>query len=891
MARADNAIKSPALPSQNAPDNIPHTITQDTVVDSAAMIANPLLKEQIEADHSPVTGDQTAWGLAVNQITTADMVLGYSDNGMNYIGINSLAQILEFPLKVSPYDKTVTGWFVREENQLNLNKYNVSLRGHNRTLKKDQIKFFNDEIYIRSDVLAEWLSGEFSFDTNAMVLTISSKHPFPFEEKLAREQKKLKLNRGAPESEADLIKIPDPYRRMDVPLIDVNATQTVNKNDDQNTTTTSNYNILVKGDLAYHTSEIFLSGDLAHDALSEAHLKLSKTSEDNKLLGKLHASKYEIGDIDSMTQSLISQSARGRGVALSNRALYRSDQFDQVSFRGFVTPGWDVELYRNGDLIDIQSVGTDGTYEFVNVPIYFGRNLFRVVQYGPQGQILEETRQFYAGSTLLDKSDFTYNVSLSDNNHSVLGINDSDSPTEGLRMISEFEYGVSKYNTAALGFSSLQHDDKIHNYVMGGWRTGFRGILASLDAAYDIEDQSTAQKISMNTTIGKADIRYQDSFYQDFISDENQNDTEQKDRSTILDTNFYIGKTQNNPLSVNMGAERKVFSSGDTSSILRSRFSKSFIGVNVSDLIQKEFGRTDNLTNTLTLRTSHGKFLLGANLDYNIQPDSKFTGADVTAQYDLSEDKMGRLTFQTDANDNYSGTASMTFDMDKYGLSVFTGGNNNRDYFAGVGLNFSFTKLPKINKWYFQSRPMADSGAVLMEAYNDQNNNGFRDLGEESIPDVKFNQGGRDLRTVSSSYSFLAPLVADHPVKLGVNKDGIQDPMKATKHAGYKITPRQGHVTVIDVPVYNVSLLEGHVSNTKSKASIPLTGTKIILPDMHDKTIAETIAEFDGYYVFDKVIPGSYKVKVSLQDGSVITQPEIFTAEGQQFYTMDISLN
>ncbi|WP_336139820.1 hypothetical protein, partial [Klebsiella pneumoniae] len=66
------------------------------------------------------------------------------------------------------------------------------------------------------------------------------------------------------------------------------------------------------------------------------------------------------------------------------------------------------ELYRNNVLIDTATTPQDGQYRFLNIPVEFGLNVFRVVLYGPQGQRREVIRQISVGDGRLSPGEFRY---------------------------------------------------------------------------------------------------------------------------------------------------------------------------------------------------------------------------------------------------------------------------------------------------------------------------------------------------------------------------------------------------------------------------------------------------------------------------------------------------
>ncbi len=61
--------------------------------------------------------------------------------------------------------------------------------------------------------------------------------------------------------------------------------------------------------------------------------------------------------------------------------------------RGILPTGYEVELYRNDILVGSVRTAVNDQYEFLEVPVDYGVNVFRLVFYGPQGQRREEVRR------------------------------------------------------------------------------------------------------------------------------------------------------------------------------------------------------------------------------------------------------------------------------------------------------------------------------------------------------------------------------------------------------------------------------------------------------------------------------------------------------------------
>lgn len=856
---------------------------------AAAAPALPSPPEQVHVTSSGDT-EMLVLGLVVNDIHMVEFVTSLAWHGKTLVGLGSLAEALEFPIKVSAASQSASGWYVRERNAFEVKDHTVRIRGNDHSLAEDEVVVQDDDIFIDMQQLGKWMDLRFSVDLPNMMLTVESDQPLPFEERIRRQQRQLRLHSSAPEVASTYPRVADPYTFLGYPFFDLTMTSAYQNKEDARYE--SSYSLLSKGDLAHMTAEVFLAGDLAADTIADSHLKFGRTDESRHLLGRLAASQFEFGDIDSSGLTLVANSSVGRGFMVSNRSIYRTDQFDVVTFRGTVPPGWDVELYRNGALLDIVTVGGDGQYEFVDVPILFGRNSFRTVRYGPQGEVEEETKEYYAGSTLLDAGDATYNLSLSDNNKSLLGIGDSTTPSDGLRLLGEAEYGVSKWLTVAAGVGQIGQVNNTYRYLTGGVRSSVWGILGSLDAAYDPERSASAARISLGSSFYDVDVRLQHTFFDGFISDENRNTTRPITQSTDIDVDSFINLLGNNPLSFGFSILQDRFDNGETDTILRSRASQSFWGISLTSNMERSYGSNEQTTGSIALRGSVRRVLLGLTADYAVEPESELRQLNLTGQFYWAPNILNRFTMSTDVNGAYTYSNNLVLDRRAYSLSLFAGNDDENAYFFGAGLNVSFTRLPG-GHWHFQSRAMADSGGAAARAFLDDNANGQRDDGENYISGVAFRQNGVPMVKTSDDLSFIAPLAPDNPVRISIDRENNDNPMRESLFDGYEVLPRPGHTTMVELPVVEVSLVEGRLSAQIDGQAVPASRMLVELVAKNGGAVTATTSEFDGYYMFDKVTPGSYTLRVTAPATSVLvgqSATRVIDVKSGEFYTFDLPL-
>ena len=72
---------------------------------------------------------------------------------------------------------------------------------------------------------------------------------------------------------------------------------------------------------------------------------------------------------------------------VTNRPLWSQSAFDRTRFEGDLPPGWEAEIYRNGELLAFARPTPDQRYMFDDVQLMYGENRISILLYGPQGQM------------------------------------------------------------------------------------------------------------------------------------------------------------------------------------------------------------------------------------------------------------------------------------------------------------------------------------------------------------------------------------------------------------------------------------------------------------------------------------------------------------------------
>ena len=865
---------------------MPQPSAQPPPAENTPVITDPAAPEQAAGE-----GEDLILQLIVDGIEMEDVVEGVRRGDKVYLPVQQLGGVLDFAIKADPATSTATGWFIRQQNKFMASPATAEIKGKEYKLQPGQVFAHNGDVYVDAALLQAWWPLGLKADFRLMTLDITPRERLPFQEKLERERRRQGLEQGGkkPAGPEKLKRVDVPYEAAGWPVTDL----TFNTNYDSSSNNWQNaYSLYSVGDFGFLTSRLYAAGDLTDDVLSDMRISFGRDDYERKLLGPLHASSFRFGDIDSVALSQVATPTLGSGFTVTNRELDRPDNFDVTNFTGDSQPGWDVELYRNDALIDSQTVGTDGRYAFRNVPILFGNNQFRLVFYGPQGQVEEITKTYNAEASLLDKGDVNYNLSAGRKNESVFRISPETPPT-GFSAVGELEYGLTRTLTLTAGAAQVPLLDGDHTYATTGLRTSlFNSVLASVDGAYDVSDSSYSLRAAASTMILDTVLSARQRVASEFLSEEDATLASAIKRQTLLRADRQFGR-----VSASLSYDDRDFESGRSEQIWTNQLSGTvFDTLNLTNTINYDHDNLglDQMTGNFFGRGYWKDNLLGAQIDYDLKPEREPRHLRLSVQTPFTPTFTNLLEFNAELQGtkqkDLSNTA--TFDMGRFKLSLTGRADDDGEFFAGLTFNTSFGRIPESKKWFFSSRSMAENGTVAVYPYTDKNYNQRRDPGEGPPEGTNVKVGTQTLKLGKKGSVIASQLPVNQPVKISIDPANQEaSPLWSTGVDAYTVVPRAGKVAAIDFPVFEASQVDGTVQAPEGMSP---QGLVVELVDAEGQAIRSTRAVFDGYYLIEGIMPGNYKLRISSESlaGSGMRQdslPELAVTTSD-FFVKDIPL-
>jgi hypothetical protein len=869
----------------------------------------PVSEELVEGSRF-AEGEELILGVEIaakdGSVALAD-VFAFKSQSAAKVGFATFIQLLELPIVLSSDLKKANGWLFNEGNLFRFqvdkdNLMQVAVNGKSWTLTEKNYVVESDDIYIDIEAMAEWFGFAYAIDESRLKLTLTTSRQLPVELRIARRGREVA---NSTYNNTSVMPYRETgYKAFSPPLFDAFVSTSHSQSN-----TAVNYSVVGSQDLAWLTTNYYVSGNKG-DLLNSARITFARESDKNNLLGPLKATEFEFGDVLPVGNVRNSSRTLGRGLRFSNTPLVSSLDGTKVNLNGDVQDGWDVELYRNGILIDREFGVSDGRYEFNDIDLDFGENNFELVFYGPQGQVETRNEIFTIDGNSVEKGEFNYQVSVVDANKSVFGVDDDDvgqtDSNTGLQSNVVTGYGLADWLSVTGGLGSFKPNsgDEVISYELG-LNSNLFGVALLSSSFAEVKDEARSSthnlrtkvfdtafglNYSNRTAIGQAILVRElakDSlavtmagslfsqsalplFYQnEWRKDENAFDTVELYRNALT-VNGRWGSISNT-LELRKQSE---LSEQEPLPVTADLFADPAYMELVLKRLEEEqelqlTGQEDLpeiVSGGVQYRKSFNSLFTRLFANYSVKPDSELTSYGVSFSYPFSPDLTSNLSvFRYTLNDQTSANLGLNWRLDNMYLSATTSYNSFNGWSGGLSARFGFG-YGEDSGYFTSSGSVSQAGAASARVFEDKNLNGVLDENEPLIKnaEVKALQGGnRAVTTNSQGVAVLTGLAANMKTDIVVDRASFEDPTMKTLIPGVALTGRRGYIEHIDFPVSATGELEGTLYLSAENGEMePAAFAGIQLIDSNGKVVDTAQSEYDGYYLFVDVVPGQYKVLI-----------------------------
>jgi len=801
-------------------------------------------------------------------LTFDSEIFSIKKNNRIYMALEDFIFVFDLPITYDPDTGIASGWFLREDwnIEIDLQEREVISRGETFQIYEDDILVEDGLTYVASRALTNWTGFTFDYDLSQQYVYIDVPYPLPAIDRFRREDMTRDLR--VKENRPILPRAPQMNEKLKVAALNINQRVRYNKSGSSGTSTTKeNTNLTAEGQIMGVNSRINISR-AGEEGIETVTTRFSERSEEPDLLGPLKATYYEFGDISSTPVALSRGTSSALGVRVSNSPL-RSDDFTTTIIEGNSLPDWDVELYRNGALISTQRTDNNGRYRFEEIPLFAGDNNFRILFFGLQGEIREETLNIPVTENLIVSQENNYDVSLTfDETQSYIKEETAD---EG---VWEPDLAV-KYSTSLggkfvfLGLRNRHVSDERRTFLSAG--TAFVANETIFNSTFGIDNNAelsgrlTARRelgewdistaMSANTQgYGIKDDRDQSIYSTSFTGQRAFDDYGWLDRPNILlDTKYNLISNGNHSYDARA-------SGGATVKRFNTNIGLAYKKRSVDDELTEEVQATFNTRRKL------GKFFLRGGFDYSVAPQTQVERYHGQIYYNIDPRKRMDLLWDYNPIDEFSTTRlNMTYENDYFRTTPFVEVTSEDDMRAGLNVNFSLVNTPSSSTPMLTSDRVIGRGMLEAFVYLDHNGNlTFDEDIDEPLEDVVIQSVNARKRGTTNEKGFttLTELPSFLPTDIKLEVETLPDFLMVPARDGRSILPVGGQIYDLDFPVHMAGEVDGTTYiMTKDNGRRVLGNFYMTLQSLNPdwpKREYQAQAAFDGFYLFTRVPPGQY---------------------------------
>jgi len=811
--------------------------------------------------------DALLFDLRSGKYTLGDGIRGYQTDIGICVDLADVIIAMDLPIRLDKKSRRATGWVFSENETLVIDRDSATVQKVNgrSKLKNGQIHDTPEGWCVDVKSLSAWLDVTLTPDLPNALLLLEADRKLPFESALERKERAAKIR---PKRSFDLASLPQStqeYKFWRTPSVDVVVSAGGLQDQQSGQQFDVGYEVFAVGEVGKASFEARLSSD-DRGIPENLRVRAFRTSGKADLLGPLKATNFALGDVSTLSTPLVSQNSAGRGASVTNRPIEQPDSFDRTSFRGELPAGWDAELYRNGQLLAFADNRSDGRYEFIDVPLRFGKNFFEVVLYGPQGQVRRETKSIAVGRNSIPPRQTFYWAGFQDTGQDLISLNGvDDSRQRGLRGGFILERGLNNRTSVAASFFSLKLDGERLNFAEASLRRSLGPTLIELSAASDLSG-GTAFRGQLLGEIGKTRISGETLWAQGNFESDRVEQTVNTRHRLALDHVFRLSEKA---IPFHIETQYETRSSG--SRRLSTTADISYRIRRVSLTARVDWDRTflnngsagpDRLEAALLLNGSLKGIRLRGEARYQFAPSREFRSLDVTGEWGHSERSSWRadLGFDPPLNRARFGLGYVR-KFDKFSLTASAEGATDGSVAAGLNLAFSLGPDPRNGRIRVSSNKLARNGQALALVFNDRNGDGIRQANETAQPGVELTAGQAisNQPTDENGFAIVDNLSPFRPVLIGVDTSSLDDPFIQPALPGVVVTPRPGVIARIELPLVSAGEVEGTLVGSGGAG---LSGVGLELLDKKGRVVGKTQTEFDGFFLFESVPYGEYRVQI-----------------------------
>ena len=821
-------------------------------------------------------------------IKTANLLIlegaeAYSFDRQVLLPVASLLQSLEMNIQISTEQGTLSFTNANQSYQIDLNndnKFPLLPESAGPIYWTDQ----ESELLVSHLLVEALIEAKFEFNLSQLSALINqAANTFPVEQRLAREKKRQSRpalvatkDDGLQRVFADEF-ILDSYQFIGAPQanIDLSLISQGSKQDIPGKNSLEYRGSLqTMSDLFYHYTQLTLNKKSDGELNSNLQFSRHQASPYEDLF--LGINRYSFGDVFGKADDLTLSNQSGLGLAFARRPVNYSSKFATTTIEDFAQPGWEIELYRGGVLLQSSTVPDDGRYVFADVQTLYGINRFEIKLYGPFGETDVHYKNIRINSTQLKHNEHGFDGYILDANKKLLSDNSEEQTFKPDTFGFSYDYGVLP--ELSVGFSLTQKNnlaDEKQQFIGTNMQASVPGALFNLSLSHQLK-QGYAGLASVVGRLGE------DTTYQLAYETNNNHDLQ----GTNVKGEKYSGSLSGslNKFFINNFASFERTNNRDITNI-SNRIATTFANISLSHFLQyTQFGNNRNLQSpnieALTGDISAAGRLtqnsrIAASVSYDLKNNAEIRRVRLSGGLRLTEDVnwSGQVEYFIERDNDWRFSSALSWATDNITLQSSVSYDAAESWSVALGVRFSLGYDHHNNNLIISGTNMVGTGRLDINSYLDQNNNQRLDEGDVALPGVKFGpvRQWEGIRSADNGQAIL-PFVSSFRAT-NFTPTWVAGVSPSTK--SYAVYTHPGSMIKAAIPFIVKTTVIGFALYGGEEGE-PLISAEVKLLNSQGEVVKVFDTDLDGYFEFIDIEPGQYQVMInetSLADAALQSNP------------------
>jgi hypothetical protein len=547
-----------------------------------------------------------------------------------------------------------------------------------------------------------------------------------------------------------------------------------------------------------------------------------------------------------------------RGLSLSNAPFLRSSSFGDIGFQGGLGPGWEIEAYRGGRLLALDSADAMGRFS-MDLPVEYGENPVDFVAYGPFGEVRRFNQNYRVSTDVIPGRRVEYGLAAG-------GCRTSECRANANL---DLRYGLTSRWTVRGGMDQFWRDSLpglFHPYLgLGGalgnaWAVEVEGVAAAvvrgalryepsqdLRLSTEYHDFATGTVAPLLTAAGRRTQWTTDALARPFRNRDDIYLEASLDRITAVN-----GGTTSGRLGVSLYASRFRLAPA----VRHVRFAdpagvtttQSFASLNTFSLPFPELGPLLGKVSTRTnweIDDGGRMALAGGYLSRELGPSLHVEGG---ATWTRGLGTTLSLFVSTQLPTIRATTSVTAPSRGEPMVSQFVQGSVLYD--------------PARRQVAFATGPSLERAGISGRVFLDGNGDGRWQPGEQPVAGVRVRAGFNTTLSDSSGRYRIWDLPAFEPVLVAVDTATLASPLWVPAYGSVSVETGPNRFRGVDIPIVPGGVIEGRVVRQTVDSTVAIAGARLLLRRHGSSQTARLVTFSDGGFYLIGVKPGEYELSV-----------------------------